>query len=432
MEANSFSPPKMTTIQKVHARQVLDSRGNPTVEVEVFLPDGVCGRAIVPSGASTGIHEALELRDGDKEKYGGKSVEKAVANVNTELTQAVMGMDAADQRTLDAAMIALDGTPNKSRLGANAILGISMAAARAAAEARKIPLFRHFAEVAGVKNPTLLPTPMMNVINGGAHADSGLEIQEFMIVPTGAKSFSEALQTGAEIFHTLKKILTKRGEVTAVGDEGGFAPHFSCNTEALDILLEAVSEAGYAGKVEFAMDVAASEFYKEGKYEIEGGKNAKEMIDFFKEMTEKYPVVSIEDAFDEDDWTGFSDLVATLGDTIQLVGDDLLVTNPERIARAIDEKASNAVLIKMNQIGSVSETIDAVQMAQKAGWNTIISHRSGESEDTTIADLAVGLRAGQIKTGSLCRSERIAKYNRLLRIEEMLGSEAEYFGKIQK
>ena len=386
----------------------------------------------MPSGASNGIHEALELRDGDEKKYGGKSVEKAVANVNTELALLVVGMDAADQRALDAAMIALDGTPNKSRLGANAILGVSMAAARAAAEARKIPLFRHFAEVAGVKNPTLLPTPMMNVINGGAHADSGLEIQEFMIVPIGAKSFSEALQTGAEIFHTLKKILTKRGEVTAVGDEGGFAPHFSCNTEALDILLEAVSEAGYAGKVEFAMDVAASEFYKEGKYEIEGGKNAKEMIDFFKEMTEKYPVVSIEDAFDEDDWTGFSDLVATLGDTIQLVGDDLLVTNPERIARAIDEKASNAVLIKMNQIGSVSETIDAVQMAQKAGWNTIISHRSGESEDTTIADLAVGLRAGQIKTGSLCRSERIAKYNRLLRIEEMLGSEAEYFGKIQK
>jgi len=422
----------MTTIQKIHARQVLDSRGNPTVEVEVFLKDGVSGSAIVPSGASTGVHEALELRDGDAKKYGGKSVEKAVAYVNTELAQLVVGMDAADQRALDAAMIALDGTPNKSRLGANAILGVSMAAAHAAAMAKKIPLFRHFAEVAGVSNPTLLPTPMMNVINGGAHADSGLEIQEFMVVPTGAKSFSEALQMGSEIFHTLKKILTKRGDVTAVGDEGGFAPHFSRNAGAIEVLLEAIETAGYTGKIDLAVDVAASEFYENGKYEIEGGKNTEEMISFFQEMTKNAPVVSIEDAFAEDDWAGFSALVAKLGDKVQLVGDDLLVTNPERIARAIDEKAANAVLIKMNQIGSVSETIDAVQMAQKAGWNTIISHRSGESEDTTIADLAVGLRAGQIKTGSLCRSERIAKYNRLLRIEEMLGEEAEYFGKIQK
>ncbi len=422
----------MTTIQKIHARQVLDSRGNPTVEVEISLSNGICETAIVPSGASTGIHEALELRDGDTKKYGGKSVEKAIAHVNTEIASAVIGMDATDQRALDEKMIALDGTPNKSRLGANAILGVSMATARAAASAKKMPLFQHFAEIARVKDPTLLPTPMMNVINGGSHADSGLEIQEFMVVPTHASSFSEALQTGAEIFHTLKKILSDRGEVTAVGDEGGFAPHFSSNFQAIEVLLEAIATAGYAGKVEIALDVAASEFYKDGKYAIEGGKNTAEMISFFQEMTQRYPVVSIEDAFDEDDWTGFSQLVSVLGDKIQLVGDDLLVTNPERISRAIEQKASNAVLIKMNQIGSVSETIDAVQMAQKAGWNTIISHRSGESEDTTIADFAVGLRAGQIKTGSLCRSERIAKYNRLLRIEEMLGKKAEYFGKIQK
>ena len=420
----------MSTIEFLHARQVLDSRGNPTVEVEVTLEGGAFGSAIVPSGASTGAHEAVERRDGDPKVYGGKGVLKAVEAVKTTLFEAVKGRDALDQRGLDEAMIALDGTENKSRLGANAILGVSMATAAAAADFKGVPLFVHFSDLAGVERPTLLPTPMMNVINGGAHADSGLEIQEFLLVPTGARSFAEALQMGAETFHALKKLLKEGGHIVAVGDEGGFAPHLSKNAEALELILKAVDRAGHTGKIDLAVDAAASEFYRDGKYHLEGEKTAAEVVDFFRALREKYPLISIEDALAEDDWEGFTALTAALGETTQLVGDDLLVTNPTRIARAIEERAENAVLIKMNQIGTISETIDAVQMAQKAGWKTVISHRSGETEDTTIADLAVGLRAGQIKTGSLSRSERIAKYNQLLRIEEALGADAEYHGNI--
>lgn len=420
----------MSAIASVHAREVLDSRGNPTVEVEMVLEDGSFGRAIVPSGASTGVHEALELRDGDKNRYLGKGVLKAVENVNTELAEAVKGMDATQQEELDEAMIALDGTENKSRLGANAILGVSLAAARAAAASKNVPLFQHFADISGTENANQLPTPMMNVINGGSHADSGLEIQEFMIVPSGAETFSEALRMGAETFHHLKKILASRGMVTAVGDEGGFAPHLKNNEAAVAVLLEAIEAAGHTGKMQIAMDVAASEFYKNGTYNIEGGKTTAEMVEYFKALAEKYPeIVSIEDAFDEDDWAGFAQLNEAMGDKIQLVGDDLLVTNPKRIEKGIEQKAGNSVLIKLNQIGSITETIRAIQMAHKAGWTAVVSHRSGETEDTTIAHLSVGLKTGQIKTGSLSRTDRIAKYNQLLRIEEALGENAEYKGK---
>lgn len=422
----------MAKIQKVHAREILDSRGNPTVEVDVFLDDGTFASAIVPSGASTGVHEALELRDGDKSRYLGKGVLLAVRNINEEIAFDVLGINAEDQRILDAKMIAFDGTENKSRLGANAILGVSVAVAKAAALSRAVPLFQHFADIAGVEHPTMLPTPLMNVINGGSHADSGLEIQEFMVCPTGATSFAEALRMGAETFHTLKKILTSRGQVTAVGDEGGFAPHLPNNKAAIEVLLEAIEAAGHQGKIDIAMDAAASEFYREGAYKLEGSKTATEMIAYYGDLASRFPeLVSIEDGLAEDDWGGFITLTDALGARLQLVGDDLFVTNPKRIREGIEKNAQNSVLIKLNQIGTVTETIDAVLMAQKAGWTTVISHRSGESEDTTIADLAVGLNTGQIKTGSLCRSERIAKYNQLLRIEEKLGAAAHYHGKIR-
>lgn len=422
----------MPSVSTIHAREVLDSRGNPTIEVEMTLDDGTYGRAMVPSGASTGVHEALELRDGDKSRYLGKGVLQAVENVNTKIAPHVQGMDPSDQEKLDAALMQLDGTENKSSLGANAILGVSMAAARAAAGSKKIPLYEHFANIAGLESPTLLPTPMMNVINGGSHADSGLEIQEFMVVPTGAPSFREALRYGAETFHHLKKILSSRGMVTAVGDEGGFAPHLKDNEEAITTLLEAIEVAGHKGKMDIAMDVAASEFYKGDMYDIEGGKSSDEMIEYFAALVKKYPeIVLIEDALAEDDWEGFQKMNAELGDRLQLVGDDLLVTNPKRIAEAIETKAANSVLIKLNQIGSVTETIQAVKMAHSAGWTAVISHRSGETEDTTIAHLAVGLQTGQIKTGSLSRTDRIAKYNQLLRIEERLGEKARYAGKIR-
>ena len=420
-------------IKSVHARQVLDSRGNPTVACEVTLADGGRGRAIVPSGASTGRHEALELRDGDPAAFGGKGVLRAVANVNERIAPAVIGQDAAAQQQIDKIMLTLDGTDNKSELGANAILAVSLAVAHAAADGKGVPLWQHLATVAGVTNPHILPTPMMNVINGGAHADSGLPIQEFMIVPTGATSFAQALQYGAETFHQLKKILAARGESTAVGDEGGFAPHLPDTDIVVEVLLAAIEAAGHTGKIQLAIDAAANDFYNAegGCYKFYGDKTADEMIAFYAELVDKYPFVSIEDGLDEDDWTGFTKLQTALGDRQQLVGDDLLVTNSKRLRRAIDEQASNAILIKVNQIGSLTETIETVQMAQQAGWNTVISHRSGETEDTTIADLAVALNAGQIKTGSLCRSERVAKYNRLLQIEAELGDAAEYFGEIK-
>lgn len=422
----------MSNIQTLKSREVLDSRGNPTVEVEITLADGSFARAIVPSGASTGIHEALELRDDDKSRYLGKGVRKAVENVNTKIADAVIGIDANNQKKLDDTMLALDGTENKAVLGANAILGVSMAAAKAAAISQGVPLYRHFATLAGKPAPTELPTPLMNVINGGSHADSGLEIQEFMICPTGAPSFSEALRMGAETFHHLKKILASRGQVTAVGDEGGFAPHLENNAAAIEVLLEAIEAAGHAGKIDIAMDVAASEFYKNGVYKLEGEKSSAELIAYFEGLVARFPqIVSIEDGLAEDDWTGFAELTAKIGDKIQLVGDDLFVTNPKRIAQGIEQKSQNSVLIKLNQIGTVSETIAAVKMAQAAGWTTIISHRSGETEDATIADLAVGLATGQIKTGSLSRTDRIAKYNQLLRIEEELGASARFHGKIR-
>ena len=419
----------MSAITSVHAREVLDSRGNPTVEVEIILEDGSFGRAIVPSGASTGAAEALELRDGDSNRYMGKGVLKAVRNVNTVLFETVKGMDATNQSALDEAMIARDGTENKSALGANAILGVSLAAARAAAASKDVPLFQHFADISGTKNATVLPTPMMNVINGGSHADSGLEIQEFMIVPSGAKTFSEALQMGAETFHHLKNILASRGMVTAVGDEGGFAPHLESNEAALEVLLEAIESAGHTGKIQIAMDAAASEFYQNGKYMLEGEKTSEEVGEYFARLIEKYPqIVSIEDAFDENDWEGFVRMNTRWGEKVQLVGDDLFVTNPKRIEKGIEQKAANSVLIKLNQIGTVTETIRAITLAHRAGWTAVVSHRSGETEDTTIAHLAVGLKTGQIKTGSLSRTDRICKYNQLLRIEEFLGKKAEYKG----
>ncbi len=417
----------MTTITSLHARQILDSRGSPTLEVECFLSDGSFGRAAVPSGASTGSHEALELRDGDKKMYFGKSVLKAVNNVNDTIAKELSGKSCGEQRAVDQIMLTLDGTPNKSSLGANAMLGVSMAVARARAASEKLSLWRSLASQAGVTTITTLPVPFMNVINGGAHADSGLSFQECMIVPTGFDSFSRALQAGAEIFHTLKSILKGLGHVTAVGDEGGFAPHVKSSDEALTILVQAIDKAGYAGKVQLALDCAASEFYKDGAYAVDGKTmNSTELVDFYGELLKKYPIVSIEDSHSEDDWEGFALMQQKYGMKTQLVGDDLFVTNTKRIEQGIEKRAANAVLIKLNQIGTVSETVDAIKMTQDAGWNAVVSHRSGETEDTFIADLAVGLQTGQIKTGSLSRTDRICKYNQLLRIEEELGSKAVY------
>jgi len=399
-------------IKKIHAREVLDSRGNPTVEVEIQSENGHQARAIVPSGASTGEHEALELRDGDKGRYRGKGVLKAVANVNKIISQHILGFELGNQEGFDQTLLDLDGTDNKSKLGANAILGCSMAYARISAISQGLWLYEYFNEDA-----KLLPTPMMNVINGGAHADSGLEFQEFMIMPNNIETFSEKLRVGVEIFHSLKDLLAADGYTVAVGDEGGFAPKLEKNSDALDYLMRAMKEAGY--EVDIALDVAASEFYRNGKYHIEGRKlSAGEMIKIYSEMINKYPITSIEDGLHEDDWEGWQQLTSHLGDRVQLVGDDFLVTNTERLSQAVEMNAANAILIKLNQIGTVTETVAAVKMAKKAGWNSVISHRSGETEDTFIADLAVGLETGQIKTGSLSRTDRVAKYNQLLRIEE--------------
>ncbi len=417
----------MPTLSSLKARQILDSRGNPTVEVDCVLDDGSFGRAAVPSGASTGSHEALELRDGDKKNYGGKSVMKAVTNVTAEILPALKGMEISHQREVDKVMITLDGTPNKSRLGANAILGVSMAVCKARAASEKQSLWRSLAMQFGEKEPRLLPMPLMNVINGGAHADSGLSFQECMIVPTGFKTFAEALRAGAETFHALKAILKDAGHVTAVGDEGGFAPHLKTSFEAFDTLMKAIEKAGYTGKMKLAIDAAASEFYKDGKYAIDGKTlSSEELVAYYTELCAKYPIVSIEDSHSEDDWEGFQSMVQKLGTKIQLVGDDLLVTNVARIREALTKKAANAILIKLNQIGTVSETVDAIQLGQKNGWHAIVSHRSGETEDTFISHLAVGLRTGQIKTGSLSRTDRVCKYNELLRIEEELDSAALY------
>ena len=431
-----------TKITRVHARQVLDSRGNPTVEADVLLESGAFGRAIVPSGASTGEHEALELRDGDKSKYLGKGVLKAVGNVNSEIAKAVTGTDAADQRALDHKMITLDGTPTKSRLGANAILAVSMAAARAAAVAVKQPLYKYLSRYSTETSANLLPVPMMNILNGGAHADSSVDFQEFMAMPVGAASFSEALRWGVEVFHALKAALKKHGYSTAVGDEGGFAPSCKSNEEAIQIVLEAITAAGYkpGEQVAIALDPAASEFYDKasGKYVFKKSDksvhSSAEMAAYWTSWVEKYPIVSLEDGMAEDDWSGWKTLTQSLGSKtskkkIQLVGDDIFVTNTERFSRGINEGIANSILIKLNQIGSVTETIDCMELARKAGYNSVISHRSGETEDTFIADLAVATAAGQIKTGSGSRTDRIAKYNQLLRIEEELGAAARFNGK---
>lgn len=417
----------MPTITTLHARQILDSRGTPTIEVDCHLSDGSMGRAAVPSGASTGSHEALELRDGDKKLFGGKSVFKAVKNVEEIIAPALQGKDAADQRAIDAAMIALDGTPNKAKLGANAILGVSMAVCRARAASEKRSLYVSLASQYGFPAPTLLPVPMMNVINGGKHADSGLSFQECMIIPVGFERFSDALRAGAEIFQGLKKILKDAGHITAVGDEGGFAPRVKDSTEAFSFMAQAIEGAGYGAQVKLGIDAAASEFCTNGVYAVDGRQfSSDELVSFYNALEERWPIVSIEDSHAEDDWTGFANMTANLGDRLQLVGDDLLVTNVERIRRAIDEKAANSVLIKLNQIGSVSETVDAISLAQKNGWTAVASHRSGETEDTFIAHLAVALGTGQIKTGSLSRTDRVCKYNELLRIEEELGTKAQY------
>jgi len=419
----------MTAIIDIYARQILDSRGNPTIEVDVTLESGATGRFAVPSGASTGAHEAVELRDGDKEMYAGKGVQNAVDNVNGEIAEEICGMDAEAQGVIDRMMIELDGTENKGRLGANAILGVSLACARAMAEEMSQPIFRY---VGGV-HAHLLPVPMMNIINGGKHADNPVDFQEFMIMPVSAPNFAEAVRYGSEIFHALKKNLSAAGMNTNVGDEGGFAPAVKSATEALDFIMKSIESAGYkAGEdVMIALDVASTEFYKDGKYHLEGeGRvlSTAEMIKYYEDLCTKYPIVSIEDGLAEDDWDGWVALNKALGDKIQLVGDDLFVTNPKRLAMGIERKAANAILVKVNQIGTLSETLEAIQMAQKAGMGVILSHRSGETEDSTIADLAVATNAGQIKTGSLSRSDRIAKYNQLIRIEEELGPIAEYAG----
>ncbi len=418
----------MTTIIEVSAREVLDSRGNPTVEAEVVLEGGQIGHAMVPSGASTGEHEAVELRDGGP-RYGGKGVLQAVANVNERIAPEIVGMNALDQEGIDRAMIELDGTPNKANLGANAILAVSLATSRAAAEAVELPLFAYLGGVQGVT----LPVPLMNVINGGKHADNRVDFQEFMLVPAGAPSFSEALRYGVETFHALKGVLKKRGYSTNVGDEGGFAPNLGSNEEAIEVLLEAIQAAGYEpGKeISIALDPAASEFYKDGKYHLEAeGKvlGSEEMVDYWADWVERYPIVSLEDGLDENDWAGWKLLTERLADKVQLVGDDLFVTNPEFLARGIREGVASAILVKLNQIGTLSETLETVRLAHRNAYRTVISHRSGETEDSYIADLAVAVNAGQIKTGSASRSDRLAKYNQLLRIEDALGEAARFLG----
>ena len=419
----------MAVITDVYAREIMDSRGNPTVEVEVYLEDGTIGRAAVPSGASTGRFEAVELRDSESPRYLGKGVLQAVANVNDIIGPAILGFDASEQVAIDRIMIELDGTPNKAKLGANAILGVSMAVARAAAESYDLPLFQYL----GGTNAKELPVPMMNILNGGAHADNNVDIQEFMIMPIGATSFMEALRYCAEVYHTLKSVLKAKGLATGVGDEGGFAPNLGSNEEALQVITEAVEKAGLVvGKdVVFAIDAASSEFYKDGKYHLAGEgkvKTAAEMVEYYAELCEKYPIYSIEDGLAEEDWEGWKLLTDCLGKTVQLVGDDLFVTNTERLSRGIKEDTANAILIKVNQIGTLTETFDAIEMAKRAGYTAVISHRSGETEDSTIADIAVAVNAGQIKTGAPARSERVAKYNQLLRIEDMLAETAQYRG----
>jgi enolase len=424
-------------IQKVHSREILDSRGNPTVEAEVTLAGGATGRAAVPSGASTGQREALELRDGDKKRYLGKGVTKAVAHINREIARALEGRE-ADQRAIDAAMVQLDGTPNKGRLGANAILAVSMGLARAHAAAEGVPLYLFLARMyGGAEGGSVLPVPMMNILNGGAHADSSVDFQEFMVMPLGVDSFADAVRAGAEIFHTLRGILKKKGYATGVGDEGGFAPSLSSNREALEVVLEAIAGAGYkaGGNVHIALDVAASELWNEdtGRYEFkksgEPSRSADEMVALYQDWVRQYPIISIEDGLAEGDWDGWKSLTNALGQRVQLVGDDVFVTNPEILRRGIAEGVANALLVKLNQIGTLTETLDAVRLATDAGYSSVISHRSGETEDTTIADLAVATAAGQIKTGSASRTDRVAKYNQLLRIEEQLGARGRFAGK---
>ena len=418
----------MAVITAVHARQILDSRGNPTVEVEVLLEDGAFARAAVPSGASTGEWEAVERRDGDKSVYLGKGVLGAVKSVIEEISEEIIGIDAADQRTVDATMIALDGTNNKGKLGANAILGVSLAVAKAAAESADLPLYKYL----GGPNAHVLPVPMMNILNGGSHADSNVDIQEFMIAPIGFENYSDALRAGVEVYHSLKSVLHDRGLSTGLGDEGGFAPNLESNAAALDLIIEAIEKASYkpGEQVALALDVASSEFYNDGAYDFEGQKkSAEEMSAYYADLVAKYPLVSIEDPLDENDWAGYKTLTEQIGDKVQIVGDDLFVTNPERLEKGINEGAANALLVKVNQIGSLTETLDAMELAQRNEYRCMVSHRSGETEDVTIADLAVATNAGQIKTGAPARSERVAKYNQLLRIEEELGDAAVYAGK---
>jgi enolase 1/2/3 len=418
----------VATIEGIIAREILDSRGNPTVEVEIGLDDGTIARAAVPSGASTGAFEALELRDADPKRYGGKGVLRAVDNITERITPELVGYEASEQRAIDQRMLDLDGTPDKSGLGANAILGVSLAVAKAAASSAELPLFRYL----GGPNAHRLPVPMMNILNGGAHADSNVDIQEFMIAPVGAPTFREALRCGAEVYHALKSVLKKKGLATGLGDEGGFAPSLPANAAALDLIGEAVQAAGYSlgDDVVLALDVAATEFYRDGAYVFEGSpKSADELVTYYGKLLDSYPIVSVEDPLAEEDWAGWSALTAELGRRVQIVGDDIFVTNPERIARGIAEGAANSVLIKVNQIGSLTETFDAIEMSHRAGFSTMISHRSGETEDTTIADLAVAAGTGQIKTGAPARSERVAKYNQLIRIEEELDDAARYAGR---
>ncbi len=421
-------------IKNIHARQILDSRGNPTVEAEVTLEDGTIGRAAVPSGASTGTHEALELRDGDTSKYLGKGVLTAVKNIHEQIAPKLIGMSADQQTEIDQVMLDLDGTPNKAKLGANAILAVSLATAHAAANFQKMPLAKYIHQLSGNTQKLTLPVPMMNIMNGGQHASFVTDIQEFMIIPVGATSFSHALQIGAEVFHHLKKVLSKNGFATTVGDEGGYAPALTQgNAQALDLISQAIEQAGYklGEDIKLALDVASSELFENDKYQLKTENrelSSEEMINWLAELTQKYPIISIEDGLDQEAWESWTQLTEKIGDKIQLVGDDLLVTNPEFLAKAIEQKAANAILIKPNQIGSLTETIKTVQMAQAAGWNTVMSHRSGETEDTTIAHLAVGLSTGQIKTGSLSRTDRVAKYNELLRLEDQLADEVVYPG----
>ena len=424
----------MAKISRIIGREILDSRGNPTVEADVYLDSGVMGRACAPSGASTGSREALELRDGDKARYMGKGVTKAVAAVNEKIAPALLGMDPVAQSDIDKAMIDLDGTENKENLGANAILAVSLAVAKAAATEKGVALYEHIADLNGTSGQYSMPVPMMNIINGGEHADNNVDIQEFMVQPVGAKSFKEALRMGAEIFHNLKKVLSAKGLNTAVGDEGGFAPNLSSNAEALAVIVEAVEKAGYTMNedVTLALDCAASEFYKEGKYVLSGEDksfDSEAFGDYLAELCEQYPIVSIEDGLDESDWDGWASLTKKIGDKVQLVGDDLFVTNTKILKRGTENGIGNSILIKFNQIGSLTETLEAIKMAKDAGITAVISHRSGETEDATIADLAVGTAAGQIKTGSLCRSDRVAKYNQLLRIEEALAGKVAYNGR---